>query len=536
MSDGVVLMGLPGSGKSAVGRCVAERLGRPFIDLDDEIERVTGRSPAEHIRRAGEAAFRAIEREAVERACAIGGAVIASGGGAPLDPLNRWAFMEHGVRVRLDVPLERLAARLVADPVARPLLGDDPLAGLRRTADKRRSVYAAVDVALDAAAGVEAVASAVIDARRRPLAPDAWRVLYDGPYGRHHPVGPASGRLVIGRGLTAGAVGDALAGFDGRVPAVIVDRRALRASPRLSAALPAARRLAIIGGERAKSFAGLRRLLTWLSEQGAERGDPLLAAGGGTVGDVAGLAASLHHRGMPLVQLPTTWLAQADSAIGGKAAIDLPSAKNAVGAVWPAWAIVSDVGLLESLPIDRRRDGLAECLKMGLIGDPALWRLVEERGRAALDGRDPAGVYAITERAARLKLEIVDRDPYERGERRVLNLGHTLGHALEVESGYRLAHGEAVGLGLRAVAAIAARRGAESGLAERIDGVLAALGFPLRRNFDRAAVTDALGGDKKRERGVQRWILPLAVGRVEQVTDVSPRELKGALDVIWTPA
>jgi 3-dehydroquinate synthetase len=193
---------------------------------------------------------------------------------------------------------------------------------------------------------------------------------------------------------------------------------------------------------------------------------------------------------------------------------------------------VSDIALLDALPIGRRRDGLAECLKSGLIGDPALWRLVEERGRAALDGHDPAAVYALTERAARLKLDIVERDPYETGERRVLNLGHTLGHALEVESGYSLPHGEAVCLGLRAVAAIAARRGAEAGLGERIDAVLEELGFPLRRRFDAVAVERALRGDKKRERGVQRWILPLAVGRVEQVTDVSAEELRSAMEVI----
>jgi 3-dehydroquinate synthetase len=232
------------------------------------------------------------------------------------------------------------------------------------------------------------------------------------------------------------------------------------------------------------------------------------------------------------VQIPTTWLAQADSAIGGKVAIDLAAAKNAVGAVWPAWAVVSDVGLLESLPVDRRRDGLAECLKMGLIDDAQLWQLVEERGRAALTGDDPAAVYAMTERAARLKLDIVERDPYEEGERRVLNLGHTLGHALEVESDYTLGHGEAVCLGLRAVAAIASGRGAKAGLAERIDGVLGALGYPRHRPFDRQRVLGALAGDKKRDRGRQRWILPMAVGRVDQVSDVNDDELERALEVI----
>ena len=537
MSDGIVLVGLPGSGKSAVGRCVAERLGRPFIDLDDEIEGGTGSSPAEHIRSTGEARFRALEQEAVQAACSVAGAVIATGGGAPLDPLNRWAFMEHGLRVRLDVPPERLAERLAADPVSRPLLGDDPLAGLRRTAQTRAPVYGAVDAVVDGDTSPEAAAEAVIRAHAELADVQAdWRTLYDTPYARHHPAGPSRGRMLMGRGITARALGEALASFDGRLPAVIADRRATEALPVLDAALPRDRRLTLAGGEEIKSFEELERALTWLGAQGVERGDPLLAAGGGTIGDLAGLAAALHHRGMPLVQLPTTWLAQADSAVGGKVAIDLPGAKNAVGAVWPAWLIVSDVGLLGSLPVDRRRDGMAECLKSGLIGDPLLWQLVEERAVLALTGDDPAAVYAMTERAARLKLEIVERDPYESGERRVLNLGHTLGHALEVESDYRLAHGEAVGLGLRAVAIIAANRGAEPGLAERIDTVLHTLGFAPRRQFDRAAVRQALLGDKKRDRGVARWILPMAVGRVEDVSGVTAEELEAALDTIWAPA
>lgn len=530
MSDGIVLVGLPGSGKTVVGRCLAQILDRPFIDLDEEIERSTGRSPAQHIRDDGEPAFRALEREALAAACAVTGAVIAPGGGAVLDPLNRWALMEHGRRVRLDVPHDRLAARLAADEVVRPLLGDDALAGLRRTADERAPVYAAVDAVVDADGPPEVVAERIMTVQANGST-DSWRTLYDAPYARHHAVGPELGRAVMGRGLSRGALDDALAPFDGRAPCVVVDRRAVATNP-LGEALPGERRLELDGGESIKSFARLEEVLTWLSSVGAERTDPLLAVGGGTIGDLAGLAAALHHRGMPLVQLPTTWLAQADSAIGGKVAIDLPQAKNAVGTVWPAWAILSDADMLRSLPVDRRRDGLAECLKSGLIGDPGLWQLVEERGQAAVTGDDPAAVYAMTERASRLKLDIVERDPYEDGERRVLNLGHTLGHALEVESDYTLAHGEAVCLGLRAVAAIAAGRRAEAGFAERIDTVLAALGYPLRRAFDRAHVLAALGSDKKRERGRQRWILPMAVGHVEQVTDVTDDELARALEVI----
>lgn len=530
MSDGIVLVGLPGSGKTVVGRQVAERLGRPFIDIDCETERLAGAPPALLIERDGEARMRAVERRAVESAVRVAGAVIATGGGTVLDPMNRWLLMEHGVRVRLDAPPETLAARLRADGTPRPLLGNDLEAGLRRTGQERADVYAAVDGVVDASASRASVAGAVMDTVAHPRGP--WRRLFDARFARHVPTGPGTGRLVMGRGFDDTALLDGLAGAASGTPVFVADRLALASSPRLGRAIAVHRLLVLDGGEQAKSFAELASLLGRLSSMNVERADPLVVVGGGTIGDLGGLAAALHRRGIPLVNVPTTWLAQADSAIGGKVAIDLPAAKNAVGAFWPAWLTFVDADLPGSLPVERRRDGLAECLKAGLIGDPDLWRLVEDRGAAALSGGDRAAAYAITERAVRVKLAIVDRDPFETGERRKLNLGHTIGHALEIESGYSLAHGAAVALGLRAVARIAAGRGAQADLAERVDAVLATLGFDLRWNFDRAAVISATHTDKKREGDRQRWILPMAVGEVAEVDDVTADEIGDALDAI----
>jgi 3-dehydroquinate synthetase len=268
---------------------------------------------------------------------------------------------------------------------------------------------------------------------------------------------------------------------------------------------------------------------------GAERGDAWIGLGGGTTTDLVGTAAALYLRGVPFVALPTTWLGMADAAIGGKAAVDLSRAKNAAGAFWPPVAVLGDVASLRTLPRRLRLDGMAESLKSGLIGDPALWALVESRGRTAL-GDDEAARYACVERSVRLKLGVVDRDPFERGERRTLNLGHTLGHALEVESGYRLPHGQAVVLGLRAVAAIAAGRGADPELPARIDAVVEGLGFPLRRAFDPDVVRAALGADKKRVKGRQRWILPMAVGRVIDMDDVTEAEVDVGLRAILPTA
>ncbi len=264
---------------------------------------------------------------------------------------------------------------------------------------------------------------------------------------------------------------------------------------------------------------------------GAERGDAWVGVGGGTATDMIGTAAALYVRGVDFVAVSTTWLGMTDAAVGGKVAVDLSAAKNAAGAFWPPVAIVGDIATLRTLPRSRRLDGMAESLKSGIIGDPALWQLVEARGRAALRD-DEAARYAIIDRSVQLKLGVVDRDPFERSLRRTLNLGHTLGHALEIESGYRLPHGKAVVLGLRAVTHIAQGRGAEPGLVERIDDVITDLGYERHRDFDHAVVKRALLSDKKRIGGRQRWILPMAIGTVIDVDDVSEAELDAAMGAI----
>jgi len=513
--SGIVLVGMPGSGKSTVGRFVAERLRRPFIDTDALVEQHVGMPVPAYLRDRGEAAFRAAESEVVARACATAGTIIGAGGGAVLDPLNRWALWHHGLVAWLDVPPAELVRRLEADDVARPTIQPYDAERLASVLGARRFAYAAADIALDGARDPQRVADDLVAARR----PQGRRLL-DLMVDRHHPIGPGQTRIVLGADLELRAVAP--------TGVAIVDRRAPEP---MRTALPARARMELQGGERAKRLHTLGRVLEWLAEQRVERGEPVLALGGGTVGDLAGTAAALFARGLPLVLLPTTWLAQADSAIGGKVAVDLRGAKNAAGAFWPPVATFADVAALRSLPRRLRRDGMAESLKSALIGDPVLWRLIEERGAAAL-GDDEAARYAIIERSARLKLAVCERDPFETGERRALNLGHTIGHALEVESGYRLRHGPAVALGLRGVTAIACGRGADLKLPERIDDVLARLGFAQRRRFDTSAVRAAMLADKKRHAGRQRWILPMEIGRTAEVDDVTDRELDRALRTI----
>ena len=506
---GMVLVGMPGSGKSTVGRLVAERLGRPFVDTDELFERLHGTPVPAYLREYGEPAFREAESKAVAEACGQRGAIIGVGGGAVLDPLNRWALWHHGLVAWLDVAPTHLRARLEADPVARPTFQPYDEARLASVQDERLPFYRAADLRLDADRDPAWLADELIARRAHPRG----RRLFDGDVARHHPIGPSTARVILGIDLP----------LDELAPrgVVVVDPRApLEPTGRAL--------LEVRAGERAKRMRRLEAILEWLAEQRVERDEHLLAVGGGTIGDLAGTAAALFNRGIPLVQLPTTWLAQSDSAIGGKVAVDLAGAKNAVGAFWPPVAVLSDVAALRTLPLRLRRDGMAESVKSALIGDPELWRLLESRGRPALRN-DEAARYAIIERSARLKLGICARDPFESGERRTLNLGHTIGHALEIESRYRLPHGSAVGLGMRAVATMAARRGADPDVPERLDALLDSLGFRATRAFDADAVVSAMRGDKKRRGGRQRWILPMAIGHVSEVDDVTDAELQTAL-------
>lgn len=529
VSDAIVLVGLSGTGKSTVAAALAERLGRPLLDLDAEIERREGAGPAELIKTHGEAAFRAVESAVVQRAASVDGAVIATGGGAVIEPLDRWALWNAGTVVWLDVPDEIAVERLAADAEERPMLAGDPLARIAALRAAREPFYRAADAHVDASGPANVVLESVVAALggERPAA----RRLFDGLVRRDHPMGPRTARVVLGSEFDDATFEHILSPTSSGTPVVVADRRAAAALPGLMAALPPGRQIRIATGERQKRLRTAEKLLEAASAMGAERGDAWIGVGGGTATDMVGTAAALYLRGVPYVAVTTTWLGMTDAAIGGKVAVDLSAAKNAAGAFWPPSAIIGDIATLRTLPRARRLDGMAESLKAGLIGDPALWRLVETRGRAALRD-DEAARYAIIDRSVQLKLGVVDRDPFERGERRTLNLGHTLGHALEIESGYRLPHGMAVVLGLRAVASIAKARGAEPGLDEHIDDVAMHLGYQLHRAFDPVAVKAALGSDKKRHRGRQRWILPMAVGHVAEVDDVSDAELDAALAVI----
>ncbi len=531
MSD-VVIVGMPGSGKTVVGRHLARITGRDFVDLDERFEERTGTPPAQYIAAHGEEEFRRIEAEIAREAAQLRNSVISTGGGAVIDPISRWELWHAGPVVWLDTRDEILASRIRGGRTPRPLSPD--VETLRRRRAERTPFYAAADLVIrdhrsPGAAAREIAAWLQANGDQAPAA----RTLLDAQVRRDHPMGPREARIMIGSRFDEAALAGLVAGYSRGVPVVVADENVADLQPGLVGAFPSERLLAIDAGEANKRLSAAEAQLEFAFSRRAERGDAWVAIGGGTTGDLVGTAAALYMRGAPLVQVPTTWLAMADAAIGGKVAVDLAEAKNSAGAFWPPVAVVADVAAIDTLPWERRLDGMAECLKSGIIGDPWLWDLVKRRGVSSMaegEDADLAARYAIIERSAWLKVGVVDRDPFETGERRSLNLGHTIGHALEIESGYRLPHGRAVVLGTRAVAQIAVSRGLlDPAVAAEIDDVVTRLGFDTRRAFDPAAVMGALTGDKKSEGGRIRWILPVEIGRTVEANDVTEDEVAAAL-------
>jgi 3-dehydroquinate synthase len=286
-------------------------------------------------------------------------------------------------------------------------------------------------------------------------------------------------------------------------------------------------------GEPAKRLATLEKLAEKLVKQGADRGATLIALGGGVVGDVTGFLASIYMRGIDVIQIPTTVLAQVDAAIGGKTGVNLVSGKNLLGTFHQPRAVLVDPTVLETLPSREYRAGLYESLKCGIIGDPGLFKLFEERRREILD-RDPIVIEKVIADSVRLKASVVSADERESGLRQVLNFGHTIGHALEAETRYtQLLHGEAVAWGMIAATHIALSTGKlDSVTAGRISNSVLGFGRLPRVRFQTTSVMKRLRSDKKTRHGVVHFVLPREIGKVEITSDVPETIVRSAVDEI----
>ncbi len=521
----VVLVGLMGAGKTAIGRRLAARLGLPFRDSDAEIEAAAGRTVPELFSQFGEAHFRAGERRVVRRLLEGPPIVLATGGGAFMDPATRATVRQRGTSIWLRAPLPVLLRR-VARRRNRPLLANaDPAATLGRLMELRHPIYAEADIVVDCADDLPDQTT-----RRVAAALSAFRP----PERLPVRTGTASYEVVVGDGLLqrAGAL----------LAAVLPQKRVVVVSDTTVASLHGATlmdSLAATGfdavllqvqpGEASKSLACFTDLVERILDTGVERRTAVLALGGGVVGDLAGFAASVALRGLPFVQIPTTLLAQVDSGVGGKTGINTGRGKNLVGAFHQPRMVIADTATLATLPPREKRAGYAEVVKAGLIGDAGFYEWCEVHGQAIVrDDRDAQAEAVL--RACAFKADIVGDDEREErpnNGRALLNLGHTFGHAIEAECGYGVVlHGEAVAVGLGLALRLSAALGyCPPAVAERVEAHVAAVGLPselsmLNRRFSASRLMGAMRRDKKMRDGALSFVLAHGIGQAFTAADV----------------
>jgi shikimate kinase/3-dehydroquinate synthase len=511
----VVLSGFMATGKSTVGPRLAARLGVPFVDTDAELERAAGKSVAEMWRDLGEAAFRAREGELVERLLAPGAEprVLAFGGGTVTVKKTRRLALDCALVVTLTASPATVASR-VSELASRPNLavGGDPVARAAELLADRAEAYAECHLALasdalDPDAIVDAVAALV---ERDPLVV---------------PLGARTYGIDVCDGAPA-QLTDAIARCAPSFVLVVTDSNVQRArGAALEAALhPLAAdcaRVTLPPGEAHTTLASVATIWDAALGHGVDRDALVVAAGGGVVGDLAGFAAACLLRGVRFVQVPTTLLAMVDASVGGKTGFDHATGKNLVGAFHQPSAVVADLGHLDSLPARERAAGLAEVVKIALTSDAALLERLE-RDAPALARGDHGALLPVVREAVAAKIRVVRDDERETGLRAVLNLGHTVGHALEAHGGYaRWLHGEAVALGTLAELATTARLGwTPPDLAPRARALLGALGLPVDvARAELAASWPFVASDKKRAGGAVRLPVVTAAGacRLERV-------------------
>lgn len=431
----LVLVGLPGAGKTRVGRLLAEALAVPHIDTDALIEQDAGCSISDIFSKEGENAFRERERRAVTQALKTQ-AVISLGGGAVTIPAVRDLLSEHHV-VFIDVEQEELLRR-VARKTHRPLLQQDPEETLRRLHADRDSLYRQVATHIE-----------VSDAS--PAQEVAQRIL--SRFGSQPVVvnvgGAAGHTVVIGRGLGASHVRSALRRDCQKillVHAAAVTTPASRIADDLRMAGLDVVMVSPPDAEAGKRIEVVAELWDVAAEMRMGRHDAILAVGGGATSDMAGFVAATWLRGIDVIHIPTTLLAMVDAAIGGKTGINTGVGKNLVGSFHTPVRVLVDLEHLATLPLDDVRAGMAEVIKCGFIRDPRILELVEDHGGNALDVDSPV-LHELVTRAVQVKAEVVSQDPKESGLREILNYGHTMAHAIERCENYRWRHGDAVAVG-----------------------------------------------------------------------------------------
>ncbi|WP_373889883.1 bifunctional shikimate kinase/3-dehydroquinate synthase AroKB [Massilia sp. H6] len=534
-----------GAGKTTIGRQLARRLGKRFVDSDHEIEARTGASVPWIFEIEGEPSFRRREADMIRDLTGQDNLVLATGGGAVLDPASRALLAERGTVIYLRAAIGSILQRTSHDK-SRPLLQTaDPRAKLEELLVARDPLYREIaDLVIDTGRpNVQSMVQTILDqlaaldtGRGQILASDAMNEQASTILNVE--LGERSYPIAIGRDL----LGDAaqLACHltrhidSGKVAIVTNNVVAPLYLATVAGALRAAGRevLEIIlpDGEEHKNWQSLNLVFDALLANKCDRKTTLVALGGGVIGDLTGYAAASYMRGVAFVQVPTTLLSQVDSSVGGKTGINHPLGKNMIGAFYQPRAVIADTATLDTLPARELSAGLAEVIKHGAILDAAYFAWIESN-IDRLVAREPAAMAYAIARSCEIKAEVVRKDEREGGLRAVLNFGHTFGHAIESGLGYgNWLHGEAVGCGMVMAADLSARLGlVDAATVERIRALVAAAGLPTRApDLGLERWIELMAVDKKNEGGEIKFILLKPLG-APSITSAPPELLRATL-------
>jgi shikimate kinase/3-dehydroquinate synthase len=527
--ENVFLVGLMGAGKTTIGRILARKLGKRFIDSDHEIEARTGASIPWIFEIEGEASFRRREAEVIRDLTAQDGIVLATGGGAVLDPESRAYLQQRGRVVYLRANVSSIMLRTSHDK-NRPLLQTaDPRKKLEELTAQREPLYREIaDLVIDTGrpnvqsmvqtilAQLAALETSGARPARRPDTSTSMteqsRTLLNVDLGeRSYPITIGAGLLADPALLAQHIVGRRVAIVTNTTVAPLYLESVaapLRAAGRdvLSVILP--------DGEQYKNWDSLMQVFDALLANKCDRKTTLVALGGGVIGDLTGFAAASYMRGVPFVQIPTTLLSQVDSSVGGKTGLNHPLGKNMIGAFYQPRAVLADTATLSTLPERELSAGLAEVIKHGAIIDAVFFDWIEHNIAKLMARDQQALAYAIS-RSCEIKADVVRQDEREGGLRAILNFGHTFGHAIEAGLGYgQWLHGEAVGCGMVMAADLSQRVGlVDAATVARVRALVAAAGLPTAApDLGTERWLELMEVDKKNEGGAIKFILLKPLG------------------------
>lgn len=485
----IFLYGPPGTGKSTIGKIVADNLNLPFIDLDRIIESKAGKSIPEIMESQSESAFRDLETAALKNLVNEKSSVVALGGGALLREENKAFTQTNGKVLLLHADLNTLLDRLQNKSNGRPLLAGDLESKLSSLLEKRKEHYESFPLKI------------YVDNKT----PKQNALQTHIALGRHH--------------LSAMGEYDVIVSDLSNLPnlqnAIIVTDENIAKHHSKTIDDLKIKTIVIPAGEEHKNLETVHHLWKSFLENGLDRKSTVIALGGGVIGDMTGFAASTYMRGVDWIAVPTTLLSMVDASLGGKTGFDLPEGKNLIGAFHPPKLVLADIQFLKTLPERELISGMAEVVKHGIISDPELFNLCSNGLDWVKDNLEE-----IVKRAMAVKIKVIEDDPYEKGFRAALNLGHTVGHAVELVSKFDLRHGEAIAIGMVVEAKYSAQIGlASQNVVEAIESTLKKLNLPTQipDEMPREEIIKAMRVDKKKNAKSIRFALPVEIGKVELV-------------------